>query len=148
MDERQPHRVAETLGERIALLREERGWTQKQLAERAGVSVAFLSEIENDKRNPSTEVLLRISEALGASLDYLVTGRTDVAPMRRPLYIPAELAAAAERNGWSVGHAADLLRARGIVLERRSRGGARPRKDWTAEEWEDFEQRLFGDDSS
>lgn len=144
MDERQPPREAETLGERIALLREERGWTQKDLAKRARISVAFLSEIENDKRNPSTEVLLRISEALGASLDYLVTGRTDVEPTRRPLLIPAELAAAAERNGWSVGHAADLLRARGIVLERRSRDGSRSQKDWSAEDWEDFEQRLFG----
>lgn len=137
-----------TLGTRIAQMRDERGWYQKKLAERAGLSAAFLSEIENDKRNPSTDVLLRISEALGASLDYLVTGQTEVEAPRRPLVIPPELAVAAERSGWSLGQAKDLLRAREIVLERRTRSGVRLPKEWAAEDWEDFERRLFRDDSS
>lgn len=136
-----------TLGGRIALLREERSWTQKVLAQNAGISVAFLSEIENDKRNPSTEVLLRIADALGASLDYLVTGRTEVEASRRPLVIDPELTRAARRNGWSVNLASDLQKARAIVIERRSEGGRRAEKQWTAEDWEDFKRRLFDDDT-
>lgn len=137
-----------TRGSRIAHLREQRGWTQKDLAERAEISIAFLSELENNKRNPSTGVLLRISEVLGASLDYLVAGRTDVPAIRQPLVLPSDLAAAAEQMGWSVGHAADLLRARGIVLERRSRSGQPDKKHWTADDWMNFERKLFGDEST
>src|SRR6266849_438468 len=62
---------SDTLGKRIAALRERRGLLQKDLADRADLSVSFVSEIENDKRNIGTEALLRIAEVLGASLDYL-----------------------------------------------------------------------------
>ena len=148
MNDGQAPEPAATLGRRVAAQREDRHWTQRDLAERAGISVAFLSEIENDKRNLSTEVLLRIADALGASMDYLATGRTE-APVHRPaLVIPPELAAAADRNGWSFTHATDLLRARQLVLSRRSRGGQSTEKHWAAEDWEDFDQRLFGDESA
>jgi len=48
------------MGKRIAQRREEGGMTQKQLADRAGISVTFLSEVENGKRNISMGKLCRL----------------------------------------------------------------------------------------
>ena len=87
-----------SMGQRITSLREDRGWTQKELADRAGISSAFVSDVENDKRNPSTDVLLRIAEALGASMDFIATGRTGLEITRQPLIIPPELAKAADEE--------------------------------------------------
>jgi transcriptional regulator with XRE-family HTH domain len=39
------------LGKRLAEMRERRRLKQKELAERAGLSVAFISEIEKGQRN-------------------------------------------------------------------------------------------------
>ena len=41
-------------GDRIRAIRGKRKWTQEQLAEAAGISKSFLSDIENDKRNISS----------------------------------------------------------------------------------------------
>lgn len=45
--------------------RDERGWTLQQLAERAGLSISYLSEIEQGKKRPSLKVARRLSQALG-----------------------------------------------------------------------------------
>lgn len=136
-----------TLGGRIAALRERRGWTQRQLAEAAGLSPTFLSEIENDRRNVGAAILLRIADTLDASLDYLLRGEEDRPPLRRPVVVPPELSAAAEEQGWSYSQTVALLQARQVVMARR--GGApddeRPIRQWTREQWVQFHGRLFGD---
>ena len=40
-----------TTGDRIRGIRDERGLTQDRLAELAGISKGFLSDVENNKRN-------------------------------------------------------------------------------------------------
>ena len=53
------------LGARIRSLREEIGLSQAQLAEQAGLSQGYLSQIENDEvQNPSASVLFRLAQAL------------------------------------------------------------------------------------
>ena len=141
--------IPPTLGRRVADCRERLGWTQKTLADKAALSITFVSEIENDRRAPGTEALRRLADALGASLDYLVKGVSDPAPPRRPLVLPAELAEAAEQGRWSVGVASDLLRFRQMVIARRSRGGAvgEGERDLSPEEWRQLYEvyhRLFG----
>src|SRR5918997_4265935 len=133
-----------TLGKRIVDGRERKGWTQKDLAHRAGISVTFLSEIENDRRGIGSETLLNIADALGTSLDYLVRGEVHAAPPRRPLVIPPELTEAADENGWTLGQTRDLLRAREIVLARRSRNGEADRDvgSVSKEEWVELFNRL------
>ncbi|MCM1236396.1 MAG: helix-turn-helix domain-containing protein [Ruminococcus flavefaciens] len=61
-----------TAGERIKLLRIERGYNRKQLAERAGISEKFLYEIEMKKKGFSAKTLSKLSEALEVSLDYIM----------------------------------------------------------------------------
>lgn len=45
---------------------------QDILAERAGLSKGFLSDVENNKRNVGSQNLLKIANVLGASVDYLL----------------------------------------------------------------------------
>lgn len=40
-----------SIGNRISHIRKERGYTQEKLAELAGISIQFLSDIENNKKN-------------------------------------------------------------------------------------------------
>ncbi|MEW6489163.1 MAG: helix-turn-helix transcriptional regulator [Thermodesulfobacteriota bacterium] len=139
-----------TLGRRIATLRDRRGWTQKQLAERASVSVPFLSEIENDKRKAGADVILRIAKALRASLNYLMKGeQQETEGVRQPLLIPPELAETAEEEGWSYAITAENVETVNAVIARRGGTSSRPHaaKSWTKEEWIDFHRRLFRGES-
>jgi len=56
----------------IKVWREYRQLTQQQLADRAGISKAYLSQIESGKRTGTTEVLSAIARALNLSLDDIV----------------------------------------------------------------------------
>lgn len=62
-----------SLGDRIKNIRKEVGYTQADLREKANISKGYLSEIENDKQEPSLKVLRRIAKALGISTSYLLS---------------------------------------------------------------------------
>ena len=53
-------------------IRKQERLTMKALAELSGVTESMIGMIETGKRNPSFEVLLRLSEALGCTVDELV----------------------------------------------------------------------------
>lgn len=59
-------------GNPVRVWREHRGLTQQQLAEAAGISVPYLSQIESGKRRGSAKVLAAIAKELGLSLDDIV----------------------------------------------------------------------------
>lgn len=61
-----------TLGKRIRALRKANGLTLKQLSEKIDLSVSFLSEIENDKTNPSLLRLNDLALGLGTSVSSLI----------------------------------------------------------------------------
>ena len=52
--------------------REHRKLTQEQLAEAAGISNSYLSQIESGKRKGTTNVLVALAHALGLDLDDVV----------------------------------------------------------------------------
>jgi len=56
----------------IKVWREYRGLTQKALADIAGISKPYLSQIETNKRTGTKEVLLAIAKALKVTLDDIV----------------------------------------------------------------------------
>ena len=62
--------------QRISAEREKMGWTQVQLAEKAGITPAAVCQIEKGDRVPTIPVLYRIAQVLRVSLDYL-TGQKD-----------------------------------------------------------------------
>lgn len=67
------------LAGRIEALRLERGWSQAQLSERAGLGKAAINDIVNNPdRTPRPMTVRKIAKALGVSADYL-TGAADPA---------------------------------------------------------------------
>jgi transcriptional regulator with XRE-family HTH domain len=70
------HADSERLGERLRELREARRLTQQEVATRAGLSRAFLSQVERNQVSPSVASVSRIAQALDLSLADLFA-RTD-----------------------------------------------------------------------
>ncbi len=70
--------VTESIGQRIARLRRERGLSQRELAT-TGVSFTYVSRIEAGQRQPSVKAIRALAVKLGLSPEYLETGR-DLAP--------------------------------------------------------------------
>ena len=66
--------ILQEIGKRILDRRKQLGLTQEALAEKAEVTTQFVSYAESGKRAMRPENLLKISEALGVSADYLLTG--------------------------------------------------------------------------
>ena len=62
----------------IRVWREYRGLTQQQVAEEAGISKPYLSQLESGQRKGSAEVLAAVARALNVSLDDLVNPETEV----------------------------------------------------------------------
>ena len=62
------------IGRRVRKLREEHRLTQEALAELAELSVPYVSHIEHGMKKPSLITLLRLSAALGVTVDTLLRG--------------------------------------------------------------------------
>lgn len=62
------------VGERLKAVRAELGWSQKRLAEEAGVSQQLISFIETGTTKNSGEIV-PIARALGVTADWLYDGR-------------------------------------------------------------------------
>lgn len=60
------------IGERMKQIREEKGLTQNEVAQRAGVTAASLSRWENEEREPTFQNVQRIAQALGATMAEMV----------------------------------------------------------------------------
>lgn len=64
------------LSERLLLLRKERGLTQEETAEQAGLALRSYRRYEKKEREPTASVLWKLADFYDVSIDYLV-GRTD-----------------------------------------------------------------------
>lgn len=62
------------IGRNIRDIRSARGLTQAELAEKADLSVPFISYIETGVKHPGLETLLKIAAALGTTVDVLLLG--------------------------------------------------------------------------
>ena len=60
------------VGNRIRTIRKRMRLTQKELAEDSGLSVSFLSDVENGKRSVALVRAVNIAHALGVPLAYLL----------------------------------------------------------------------------
>ena len=64
-------RERERIGKRIAQLRNERGLTQKELAERTGMQQGNIARIEAGKYSARFDTLQIIAEAMGLTVDFV-----------------------------------------------------------------------------
>lgn len=65
----------ERIGHRIKELREEQGMDAKTVAQKAGITPANMSRIEQGKYSPGLDILCRIASALGMQLDFVKKGK-------------------------------------------------------------------------
>lgn len=60
------------LGKRIVELREQKGWSQSDLARACSKDRQSIEKLENGKVNPTLYTLLEVANALGISMSKLV----------------------------------------------------------------------------
>jgi transcriptional regulator with XRE-family HTH domain len=66
-----------TLGQRIRLVRKQRDWSREKLASLSDAHVQSIAAYERDVSIPSALVLKKIADALGVSMEYLVSGESN-----------------------------------------------------------------------
>ena len=126
----------ETVGQRIHYVRTQKGLTLEALAERADVSKSFLWEVEHDRSDISGARLLRMANALGASVDFLLRGAPAPQQYEPPaIEIPRELGDLAEELGLSYRQTMTLLEVERSIVARRS---AKARRRKSKEEWREL----------
>lgn len=74
--------VWSSLGEMIHVLRRRKGWSQEELAKKAGVSASYISKLERNDADPSLDTLGTVVGALGYSICYSL--------IESPVQTPAE----------------------------------------------------------
>jgi transcriptional regulator with XRE-family HTH domain len=80
----------ELVGTRLRDRRHERGERLVDVAERAGVSTQYLSEVERGLKDPSSEILSAVAGALELSLGELAGGIAgDLSGLRGPVCLAA-----------------------------------------------------------
>jgi len=62
------------LGARVREIRRMHGFSQEQLAEKAGLSAVYIGYIENAKKQASLSSLIKISDAMEVGIDELLLG--------------------------------------------------------------------------
>jgi DNA-binding XRE family transcriptional regulator len=70
---------------RIALLRNERGISRKELAEKIGVNFQTVGYLEREEYNPSLDLAFRISEVFSLPIDYIFS-TSPMKPLSEELY--------------------------------------------------------------
>ncbi|MDP3478231.1 MAG: helix-turn-helix transcriptional regulator [Desulfoprunum sp.] len=74
-----------SLGNKIKQLRQEKSWSQDELAFHASIDGRQVSRYENDKVTPSVDVVIKLAKAFDVSVDHLLIDNTP----KRPLHEPA-----------------------------------------------------------
>lgn len=121
---------ARAFGHALAVARDRRGWTQKDLAAASGVPLRTIASYEAEGVNAKVKTALVLADTLGVSLDQLVG--------RAPLYEPVEVLI----NGRSYVPAPDEATVLAQVAKaRETRSGARARSE-RAQEVADEAQRA------
>ena len=77
--------IKSTLGKNIKLVRNERQYSQELLAEKANISITFLSNIERGLKSPKPAVLAQIAEGLGVEVYELF--KTNSPPNIAPIVV-------------------------------------------------------------
>ena len=63
-----------TIGGNIRARRQARGWKLRSLADRAEITVSYLSDLERDRTTPSLPTLARLADALDCTTIDLLRG--------------------------------------------------------------------------
>lgn len=59
--------IRQRLGRNVRRLRRERGWSQEEFADEAGVHRTYISDIERGARNPTIAIVEQLARPLGVA---------------------------------------------------------------------------------
>ena len=114
-------RLADYIGSTIRRLRMEREFTLQALADESGVSKSYLGDIEKGRKNPTTDVVEAIAEALGVSARRLLyhAALDEEDPFLTPEQLTLEVDVEEDAEVREIGQLARRLRPgdRKIVLD-------------------------------
>lgn len=134
-----PTPETEEIARRIRMLRKSRGVPLHQLAEQAGISAGYLSEVERGLSEISGVKLARVAEQLSVSTDYLLSGREEASAGAAVIQIPRALSEAAEVLDLTYARTARLLAGKKSLVARRAGTAER---EWTKEDWMEFYKKV------
>ncbi len=60
------------LGANVRRLRADKGWSQEDYADRAGIHRTYVSDIERGRRNPSITIVEKLAKALKVTASTLI----------------------------------------------------------------------------
>jgi transcriptional regulator with XRE-family HTH domain len=80
--------LQKAVGERIKELRTQKGWSQEEFADRAGVHRTYIGSAENGFRNLTIQVLVMFSRTFGMSVSELLAGVEDAKALPRRARLP------------------------------------------------------------
>ena len=63
--------MAKIIGERLRSYRNQKNWSQEQLAESAGLHSTYIGQLERGEKNATIESISKVAAALGVSLSTL-----------------------------------------------------------------------------
>ena len=86
-----------TLGGHIMLLRKQKGLSQAALGKQIGTSGDIIGRYERNIMTPSIDVIMKISDTIGVSIDYLV-GKTNLELDKTTLKRLEEISTLSEEN--------------------------------------------------
>ena len=66
--------IRRAFGRRLKELRKQKGWTQKELAQKLGVRFSQLNKYESGLHTPPVDKLVLLSEVFDTTIDYLLAG--------------------------------------------------------------------------
>ena len=69
------------IGQRIQVRRKQSGYTQEQLADLMNVSIQMVSNLERGNKAIRIDNLIKLSDILGVSTDYILTGKETAGDM-------------------------------------------------------------------
>ena len=79
---RPPTKSAPAFGMQLAALRKARGWTQPQLADKLGITLAALTHYERKAENPTADFVAKVAKLFNVPSDDLLG--VSIKPTRKP----------------------------------------------------------------
>ncbi len=110
-----------TFGERLKQSRNRKQMTQEQVAQRIGIDFTTISKYENDRSQPDNEVLQKLAQLYGVSIDWLLVGSLNEPGDKKKisrLIIDGE---PEELTADEAGHLKDSLEMYRLLKEKRSK---------------------------
>jgi transcriptional regulator with XRE-family HTH domain len=65
----------------LVIFRKAKRWSQKKLADKAGISQTYISELEAEKKQPTIPIVEKLASALGVSISKILNQKSQFPKM-------------------------------------------------------------------